>query len=229
MSSSYRDAVASGYACPLPAPFMHVGKDHKCCIASSDGNVWPNFCANIGELGKATEGLEWELHEEVDLKPVKDQPEQRSGTHERRHLPTGIYRVGFPDVPKNYERTPTSIVIMMVYFVMFASCVSLYVYVFNWLAEETSILQGKRREEAFFSKRAFIDDDEDDDAVDSVSPSSSGASLSPAHTSIARTEHQNVADSMGQVSLSFGLLPALPRGRTSNLSSPRMSARGPPS
>lgn len=225
MSDSYRAAVADKSACPLPSPFMHVGSGNACCVASTDAHVWPNFCASIAELGKGPDGIEWETHDEVDLLPLTGvSRHQETSSTERRQLPQGIYRVGFPDVPKNYEKNPTSVVLLSVYFVMFAICVSLYMYVFTRMSEEASIAQGKRREEAFFSHRKFVDDsDDEEESVDS----DSAASLSPAHTAMARNE-QNVADSMGQVSLSFGLLPALPRGRNSNLSSPRMSARGPP-
>ena len=222
MNAAYRKAVEEGFACPLPAPFMHVSKvDSSCCLPSRDPNVWPNFCEHIEDLGKPLghAPVKWELGADIAVK-VPDTDRER-----RRHLAAGVYRVGVPDVPSSYDKHSTSIYLIATYFVMSGLCFGLLVSVFNRIEEEDQIAKGKKREEVFASsRRNFIDDDEEE--VESPI-SSSASSLSPARDRIAREPHEE--SMVGPVSLSFGMLPPLPRGRSTNpssLNSPRLTARG---
>ena len=225
MNAAYRKAVEQGYACPLPAPFMHVSvKDSSCCIPSRDANVWPNFCEDIEELGKPLGHgpVKWELGADIAVKI----PENHYGAHQK-HLPAGVYRLGIPDVPTNYDKESTSIYLIATYFVMSGICFGLLVAVFNRIEEEHQIAKGKQREEVFARSQArFIDDDDENDEASPVSSAGSGSSVSPARDRIAREPEESL---VGPVSLSFGLLPPLPRGRSTNpssLNSPRLTARG---
>jgi hypothetical protein len=233
MNDAYREAVDRGYACPLPGPFMHVSPStRRCCIASQDPNVWPNFCENIESLGNPLghEPVKWEVGSDMAIH-ISD------NHHVTRLIPKGVYRIGVPDVPETYAKRSTSVYLLATYFVMSAACFGLLIVVFNQIAEEDSIMKGKQREEIFArSHRSFVDDDDDDEDNASQkelsSPSSRASSLSPARDRIARnddTDTGNPSNLMGQVSLSFGLLPPLPRGRSTNpssLNSPRLTARG---
>jgi hypothetical protein len=213
MSDDYHKAVAEGGACPLPSPFMRLSKaSQKCCVDTSDANVWPNFCDAKGSMGQAAGGkLTW------DLGQWKRDPV----------LPYGVFQVGIPEVPKNSAKYSTSLILIATYFLMGVACMSIYVYVFRSLEEERVIIRGKEHERIFANSehgrqsektKDFTDSSEDEeDSKDSV------GSLSPVHGQISRETGQ---ESVGQVAMSFGLLPGLPRARSSQLTTPLMSERG---
>jgi hypothetical protein len=228
MNAAYRQAVDSGYACPLPEPFMQVSNmDRKCCIASKDPNIWPNFCPNLEAMGKpGHEAVKWDVGADLTVHVP-------SAAWEERVIPAGIYRVGLPDVPTTYGKQSTSVYLLATYFVMSAALVALLIAVFNRIADEDQIVKGKQRENLFVRSQHVDDSDADGDLYEDDSPvaSSKASSLSPARDRIARISDEDGQPSnlMGQVSLSFGLLPPLPRGRSTNpssLNSPRLTARG---
>jgi hypothetical protein len=223
MGSAYRKAVEEGLACPLPAPFLHVGMvDQRCCIPTEDPNIWPNFCKDIDSLGKSIGHgpVKWVVSGEVNV--------VQGGTASMT-VPPGVYRVGVPDVPSLHTKYSTSLYLLATYFVLGAGCFALLMAVFSKLEEEEQIIKGKQREEVFSSSQhqKFIDDDEED--ADSPVSCSAASSLSPAREEERDAIREDPSALMGQVSLSFGLLPALPRGRSTNpssLNSPRLTARG---
>ena len=234
LAAAYKQAVDDGLVCPFPAPFMQVGgKDHKCCIPTTNEHIWPNFCPEIESLGKPLGhgAVKWDVSDHFNMHGL---PPLLAGVEASRPIPVGIYRVGVPDVPPSYAKHSLSIYLVATYFVMGATCLALLVFVFNKLEEEDQIAKGKIREEVFMSRRRFIDDEEDEEPAEEEekdeSPASSHASsLSPARDRISRGSNQEeTVGLMDQVSLSFGLLPPLPRGRSTNpssLNSPRLTAR----
>lgn len=234
LAAAYKHAVDNGLVCPFPAPFMHVGRsDHKCCIPTTNKNIWPNFCPEIESLGKPLGhgDVKWDVSDHFNMHGI---PPSAGGMEIVRPIPEGIFRVGVPDVPPSYVKHSLSMYLIATYFVMGATCLALLVFVFNKLEEEEQIAKGKIREEVFMSRRRFIDDEDDEEPGEEEgkeeSPASSHASsLSPVRDRISRGANQQEAVGlMDQVSLSFGLLPPLPRGRSTNpssLNSPRLTAR----
>ena len=224
MTDAYLKALKKGYACPLPSPFMEV-RNRRCCVGSTDPNVWPNFCPSIATVGSAAngEGLIWELNHVANVVAAKPSS-----------LPVGVFLIGKPELPRNYAKGTTSYWLIAIYFVMGITCMSLYVYVYRKMEEEGSISRGKKHEQVFLksqiqaksNQHEFDDDEEDEDEDSDDDVASDAASLSPVHDSIAR-DNVAVGESVDKVAMSFGLLPGLPRGRSAN-STPLVTARGPP-
>ena len=223
----FHSAVKSGKMCQLPAPFMSKDLSGRCCIPrNGDEHVWPNFCANRDELiGSA------KRH-----KYIRELDMTRSSEAEGVHLPKGVYVLGRPDLPINYDMYHTSYIMMGVYVLITMVCLSFAVYVVQRLRDEDAIVKGKSREDNLYNvtKSSAVgmnltelsEDEEISEEEDDFSESEA-SSVSPAQKSIARSNNQ-IAASVGQVSMSFGLLPGLPRGRSTNnstLNSPRLTAR----
>ena len=216
----YLKSVKEGHACQLPAPFQVKDASGVCCIPKNGvGSVWPNFCPDLGKYigtGKRREYLR-----ELDLMASDAVPKVK--------LPEGVYVLGRPDLPINYDKYHTSYIMMGVYVLITMLLLSFAVYVIQRLGDEETIVKGKQREGNFFGyakpgmNLTELSEEEVSEEEDSLSEASS---LSPAHKGISRDEQ--VAASVGQVSMSFGLLPGLPRGRSTNnstLNSPRLTAR----
>lgn len=225
---AFHSAVKSGKACQLPAPFMLEDSSGKCCIPKKgEAHVWPNFCANSEKLvGSARRH-----------KYIRELDMTRTSEAEGVHLPKGVYVLGRPDLPINYDMYHTSYIMMGVYVLITMVCLSFAVYVVQRLRDEDAIVKGKSREDNLYNvtKSAaggmnlteLSEDDEISEEEDNDFSESEASSVSPAQKSIARS-NQQVAASVGQVSMSFGLLPGLPRGRSTNnstLNSPRLTAR----
>ena len=205
MAASYTAAVASGHACPLPAPFMHI-VNSKCCV-TRDENIWPNVCPTKHLIGTSTSPSAWHIRSNIDT--IKSLPLERL-------IPAGTYKVGRPDIPTNYSHWKPSFAQLLIYFIMSMATAVLLAYIFNKLDEEQSISKGQKREELFFKSRQH---DVEDSDTSSLSPSGS-----------AYIQHRVNESTIGelkiseQISTAFGLLPGLPRGRSvagSSLNSPR--------
>ena len=224
---AFHSAVRHGKACQLPAPFMLEDSSGECCIPrNGDAHVWPNFCANRDELiGSA------KRH-----KYIRELDMTRTSEAEGVHLPKGVYVLGRPDLPINYDLYHTSYIMMGVYVLITMVCLSFAVYVAQRLRDEDAIVKGKSREDNLYNvtkssavgmNLTELSEDEEMSEEEDEFSESEASSVSPAHKSIARSNNQ-IAASVGQVSMSFGLLPGLPRGRSANnstLNSPRLTAR----
>ena len=227
-TAKYQKAVEAKHACPRPAPFMRLSKiGLLCCVDRSNKHIWPNFCPGVDDIigSRNEESLAWNIAE------AKHEPA----------LPPGVYKVGLPEIPQNYAKYSMSIAMIFMYFALGLACLSLYVYVYRRLEEEMTISKGKVHEEVFLETQEgkrlttaeFVDDSEEEGLISdeeellvSDQEVESIASLSPAHSQMARGTAE---ESVDQVAMSFGLLPGLPRGRSansSNLTTPLMTARG---
>ena len=224
MSDDYREAVQTGHACPLPAPFMTVSKISGTCCVGRDEHVWPNFCPNIEKIGSVKSDqplwdaggsvhlLEPRVQDDHSVHTEKGKLHKMLSNHGEQHqviLP-GVFQVGRPDIPHNYSRYKAGFGQLLTYFISGVVAVCLGVYIQGKLEEESAIQRGKNREQLLSEMRKNDEEEISDDGDSSI------ASLSPAHGMMDRGE-QHFSEA-GRVSMAFGLLPSLPRGRSTNSS-----------
>lgn len=199
MSAEYKSSVALGHACPLPAPFMFTNKG-RCCVGANP-QVWPNFCEHADKIGTNPNFAMWDVGGSVHLPP---QP-----------IVSGVYTVGYPDVPATNSKWKPTMGVFLTYFLAGTVWLLVAMYIQDCLSDEAALQHGKNREKLLAEMKA-----NDDHRESSSENESSVGSLSPTHAFV---EQGGLAEA-GKVSMAFGLLPSLPRGRSTNnstLNTPR--------
>jgi len=218
-TKTFMDALKTGEACPLPAPFMEIVDGH-CCVGR-DPNVWPNFCPTIGLLGTSKKLPKFEVNADVDI------PGITGAVAYENLIPDGVFKIGSPDLPRMDFAWKPNTVQLSVYFSLSVAFVLLSAYVYSKLDEEATIAAGKKREQAMIaekatrSRRSSSDSSSSESSVDQVRPTGPPPDDI---TSMLSGPPPPQPTSASSSSMAFGLLPPLPRARSANnsaLTTPR--------
>ena len=217
-TKTFMDALKTGRACPLPAPFMEIMDGH-CCVGR-DPNVWPNFCPTIAFIGTSKKLPKFEVNADVNIAAL-------TGTAAYEKLiPDGVFKIGSPDLPRMYFTWKPNTVQLSVYFSLSVAFVLLSAYVYSKLDEEATIAAGRKREQTILAEKVFVRRD----SVDSNSSESSvdqvptRVELPPDGIESMLSGPPPQPTTASSSSLAFGLLPPLPRARSagnSALTTPR--------
>jgi hypothetical protein len=218
MADAYRKAARDGVACPLPAPFMDI-VNGKCCVTTNP-HVWPNICPSREWIGKDSSPTRWNLNANINVHtPLGDDP----------LFPVHVYKIGRPDVPSSYSKWRPTYLQILIYVALYMVIGAMLGYVYNKLDEETAVVRGQKREQMFYKSRkppgeppmegkpgdgGFLSSDSEDtnstdDELESIHPNDNSLMSDALYPSVTPPPEQGE-----QVSMAFGLLPGLPRGRS---------------
>lgn len=213
MVAAYREAVQAGFACPLPAPFMHV-VEGQCCVGRNP-NIWPNICPTSTNIGSDSSPTTWNLKAEVN---VHDHVDELPGSPGTPLFPPLLYKIGRPDVPDKYSKWNPTYLQILIYVALYMMVGALLGYVYNKLEEETAVVRGQKREEMFFKSGSKKKVEEKGFLSSGSSSAGDSESDLPDHSITMDHIYPVVVspplEEVENVSAAFGLLPGLPRGRS---------------
>jgi hypothetical protein len=224
-TKTFLDALKTGQACPLPAPFMQIVDGH-CCVGR-DPHVWPNFCPTIALIGTSPKLPKFDVNANVDI------PSLTGEIAYEKLIPDGVFKIGSPDIPRLESVWKPNTVQLSVYFSLSVAFILLSAYVYSKLDEEATIAAGRKREQVLLAekstgrgRRDSISSSSSSSSIDLISPKEPPPASGPTdiESLLSGPPPPQQPTMASSSSVAFGLLPPLPRARSANnsaLTTPR--------